>query len=211
MPATRVACPRCKTVLSSQAALPAGRLLKCGKCTGVFRVPQADLVTAAPTARTEPAGTRIVCPACRAAMRLPGVVPPNRPIRCAKCATIFRLGNRPGLLTRAAAKPAAQPARPTQLVSQKPTTLLTCAGCGASMRIHGAIRPGLAIPCPRCQKKLPLPTTKKTMLAPAKSNKTTQLVPNKARPTKLCRPRPGKPGWPPSQAPASAVPAARRP
>ena len=126
--------------------VPAGKSVKCGKCTTVFLVPakQTKLETPRTTALTKgplparpaPPGPvmHLDCPGCKTALKLTGKMPVGRPLKCPKCTKPLRLlPKRPAAKTKLAAaaarktklpagparktKVAAGPARPTRLAA----------------------------------------------------------------------------------------------
>jgi DNA-directed RNA polymerase subunit RPC12/RpoP len=228
----RYVCPGCAIRVKTPQPVPAGRHIKCPRCSKVFAVPatpqaatqrpkETKLAAAAretklvppaketklvgpakPQAAPAPAN-EITCPKCAGVFRTPGPSPVGRSVRCPACTTVFLVT---AALARriapARATPQAAPARKKTIIEGRPVFTYVCPGCKVALKSETQLPPGKQIKCPRCERIFGVPGG--TVLA--KPQATALAKPQAARPTKLApaaaKPQAAQPARPTKLAPA---------
>jgi hypothetical protein len=166
---------------------------------GAAKAPPAKAASTPPPAKAPAAKyTWVKCPKCRTVLRLPGTVPPGKPVKCGKCTNVFLVPGKPtkrqAATTTEVAKPqppkAAAPARPQQPpkpAAPRPVMCLDCPACKTALKLTGKLPVGQSLKCPKCARPvrlLPKKPAAKTKLVAAAAKKT-RVAAAQAKQTKL--------------------------
>lgn len=130
-------------------------------------------------------------------LRLPGVVPPGKQVKCGKCTTLFLVPPKQTTLAKPEQPKVTTLAPTANGAAARPVLRLDCPGCKTALKLTGTLPVGKTLKCPKCARPLRLTPRKpaaKTKLVAAPGKKTrlasgpakkTKLAAGPARPTKL--------------------------